>query len=115
MHAAAQAQPNIALIKYWGKRDTALNLPAVGSISITLDSLWTRTQLTFEQNAGQDELTLNGVEDPQQTQRVSRFLDLFRARAGVSHRARIVSENNFPTSAGLASSASGFAALAVAA
>jgi len=45
--AAAQAQPNIALVKYWGKRDAVLNLPVVGSLSITLDSLWTRTEVRF--------------------------------------------------------------------
>ncbi|MGP1664528.1 MAG: diphosphomevalonate decarboxylase [Rhodanobacter sp.] len=115
MVATAQAQPNIALIKYWGKRDTTLNLPATGSLSITLDALWTRTRITFDQTMAHDELRLNGAEDPATLARASACLDLLRQRAGSTARARIDSRNNFPTAAGLASSASGFAALVVAA
>ena len=113
--AAAQAQPNIALIKYWGKRDLALNLPVVGSLSITLDTLWTRTEVRFDPGLDADRMTLNGREDARQLRRASHCLDLLRARAGVSTRAHILSTNNFPTGAGLASSASGFAALVLAA
>jgi diphosphomevalonate decarboxylase len=109
--AAAQAQPNIALVKYWGKRDAALNLPVVGSISITLDALWTRTRVAFEPGLGQDEVSLNGRSEAGESKRVSLCLDLLRQRAGVNWRARVDSRNNFPTAAGLASSASGFAAL----
>ncbi|HET7569247.1 MAG TPA: diphosphomevalonate decarboxylase [Gammaproteobacteria bacterium] len=109
--AAAQAQPNIALIKYWGKRDIALNLPAAGSLSITLESLWTRTRVAFDPALERDRLHLNGAENADQAERASACLDLLRARAGVSWRAQIDSHNNFPTGAGLASSASGFAAL----
>jgi len=112
--AAAQAQPNIALIKYWGKRDVALNLPVVGSLSITLDRLWTRTEVRFETGLDADRITLNGREDPKQLRRATACLDLLRSRAGLSTRARITSTNNFPTGAGLASSASGFAALVLA-
>ncbi|GAC1628715.1 MAG: diphosphomevalonate decarboxylase [Nevskia sp.] len=112
--AAAQAQPNIALVKYWGKRDLALNLPVVGSLSITLDTLWTRTEVCFDAALEADRITLNGREDARQLRRASAGLDLLRARAGVTLRARIVSTNNFPTGAGLASSASGFAALMLA-
>lgn len=108
---AARAHSNIALIKYWGKRDSALNLPAVGSISITLDALYTETRCAWT-NAGSDSATLNG--ESTSVERISRFLDLIRERAGISQRAEIVSHNNFPTGAGLASSASGFAALALA-
>jgi diphosphomevalonate decarboxylase len=120
MHAVAAAGANIALVKYWGKRDDGpLNLPAVGSLSITLEALWTRTSVTFAAGAGQDALTLNGRSDPRQLSRVSRALDRMRAlaaEAGISAgAASIVTENNFPTGAGLASSASGFAALTVAA
>ncbi|HET7306525.1 MAG TPA: diphosphomevalonate decarboxylase [Gammaproteobacteria bacterium] len=111
LKAAAQAQPNIALIKYWGKRDIALNLPAAGSLSITLESLWTRTGVAFDPTLDRDRLNLNGAEDAAQAGRASACLDLLRARAGVDWRARIDSHNNFPTGAGLASSASGFAAL----
>ncbi|MDE0854564.1 MAG: hypothetical protein OSA97_09095, partial [Nevskia sp.] len=109
--ALAQAQPNIALVKYWGKRDAALNLPVVGSISITLDALWTRTRVSFEPGLEQDQVSLNGRVDAAEARRVSAGLDLLRQRAGVNWRARVDSRNNFPTAAGLASSASGFAAL----
>ncbi|WP_293368353.1 diphosphomevalonate decarboxylase [Nevskia sp.] len=113
--AAAQAHPNIALIKYWGKRDLPLNLPVVGSLSITLDTLWTRTSVRFGNDLLTDRLSLNGREDAKQLRKVSACLDLLRARAGTEARAEVVSHNNFPTGAGLASSASGFAALVVAA
>jgi diphosphomevalonate decarboxylase len=113
--AAAQAQPNIALVKYWGKRDAALNLPVVGSLSITLERLWTRTRLRFAEQFEADSFLLNGRPDSAQLRRVSACLDLLRQRAGVSLHAQVESENNFPTGAGLASSASGFAALVVAA
>lgn len=118
--AAAQAHPNIALVKYWGKRQKALNLPAVGSLSITLDRIFTRTRICFDPALSADQLLLNGetvdggvAASP--LHRVSGCLDLLRQRAGVDHRARIESNNNFPTGAGLASSASGFAALVTAA
>jgi diphosphomevalonate decarboxylase len=114
--ATAVAHPNIALVKYWGKRQGPGNLPAVGSLSITLDTLETRTRVCFDATASGDTLSLGGAPAPDgELRRVSAFLDLVRQRAGVSHRARVESRNNFPTGAGLASSASGFAALAVAA
>lgn len=112
--AGAQAHANIALVKYWGKRDSALNLPAVGSLSLTLDALWTRTRCEFDPSLDEDRLVLDGAESAQATVRVSAFLDLVRALAGADWRAKVVSQNNFPTGAGLASSASGFAALALA-
>lgn len=112
--AVAQAHPNIALVKYWGKRDAALNLPAVGSLSITLDGLSTRTRVRFVPAAGADRVVLNGRTDAAEAQRVSACLDLLRAAAGVAWRAEVESENDFPTAAGLASSASGFAALVLA-
>lgn len=115
MISLAQAQPNIALIKYWGKRDTRLNLPATGSLSITLASLWTRTRVAFDESLPRDELRLNGAADPASQARVSACLDLLRQRAGTTTRARVDSRNNFPTATGVASSASGFAALVVAA
>ncbi|MCX7073158.1 MAG: diphosphomevalonate decarboxylase [Gammaproteobacteria bacterium] len=113
--AAAQAHPNIALIKYWGKRDVPLNLPVVGSLSITLDTLWTRTTVRFAAELPADRLRLNGREDAKQLRKVSACLDLLRARASTGLRAEVTSYNNFPTGAGLASSASGFAALVLAA
>ncbi|MGN6192536.1 MAG: diphosphomevalonate decarboxylase [Rhodanobacteraceae bacterium] len=114
MHATAQAQPNIALVKYWGKRNATLNLPAAGSLSITLDALHTRTRVRFDDALADDDITLNGERDEAQTRKIGAFLDLFRARARVAARAHVESGNDFPTGAGLASSASGFAALAIA-
>lgn len=116
VHAAtAVAHPNVALVKYWGKRDTALNLPAVGSISVTLAGLSTVTSVRFDPALGRDELSLGGQLDPKALERVSAFLDLVRGRAGLDLHARVESRNDFPTGAGLASSASAFAALALAA
>lgn len=116
MKAAAKARANIALVKYWGKADDGpLNIPAVGSISITLDALWSDTEVRFDGFLAADELTLNGQHRAEQLDRVRRCLDLLRARAGVDRAARITSRNNFPTGAGLASSASGYAALTAAA
>jgi diphosphomevalonate decarboxylase len=112
MQATAQAQPNIALIKYWGKRDVARNLPAVSSLSITLESLWTRMSVEFDAAAHGDVLLLNDGRDEALLPRVSRCLDQV---AGNGRQAAVVrSDSNFPIAAGLASSASAFAALVVA-
>ena len=114
--ATAVAGTNIALVKYWGKRDAPLNLPAAGSLSLTLDGLGTRTSVRFSDALAADRLTLDGAEaDARATARAARFLDRVRVRARLSARAEIASENSMPTASGLASSASGFAALAVAA
>ena len=114
--ATAVAGTNIALVKYWGKRDAALNLPAAGSLSLTLDGLGTRTTVRFSDALDADRLTLGGaLADARATARVSAFLDRVRARAYLDARAEVTSENDMPTASGLASSASGFAALAVAA
>ena len=111
----ALAHANIALIKYWGKRDLRLNLPAVGSISLTLDGLSTRTTVEFRDDLKEDRLLLDGFEAKgTSAERVRQFLDLVRQRARIENRAEVVSENDFPTGAGLASSASGFAALSLA-
>ncbi|WIE64289.1 diphosphomevalonate decarboxylase [Curtobacterium sp. MCLR17_036] len=121
MTATAVAHPNIALVKYWGKADARLALPATGSVSMGLDVFPTTTTVTLDGGAGdgqeaRDAFTLNGqvVEDGALV-RVQQFLDLVRELAGSSERASVVSENTVPTGAGLASSASGFAALATAA
>jgi diphosphomevalonate decarboxylase len=115
MQATAIAHPNIALIKYWGKRDIERNIPAVGSLSITLDGLTTTTSVFFDSELGEDEFLLGGSAAPAMAGRVTHCLDLVRERVGVETRARVESDNDFPTAAGLASSASGFAALVVAA
>lgn len=111
MHGKARARANIALVKYWGKADERLKIPAVGSISITLDGLWSETDVRFDPALSADQLELDGRSKPEQLARVSACLDFVRSRAGVDAPARVVSRNNFPTGAGLASSASGFAAL----
>ncbi len=108
----AQAQPNIALVKYWGKSDIARNLPAVGSLSITLDELYSRMSVEFLDHPGADELSVNGESNTEMLPRVSACIDLI---AGEDRSAaRIQSETNFPVAAGLASSASAFAALVMA-
>jgi diphosphomevalonate decarboxylase len=109
----ARACANIALVKYWGKRDAALNLPAAGSLSLTLAALVTETSVVFDSALERDELVLDGA--PASADRTSEFLDLVRALANRPTRARVVSRNHFPTASGLASSASGYAALALAA
>jgi diphosphomevalonate decarboxylase len=111
MQAKVRARSNIALVKYWGKADSTINTPAVGSISITLDGLWTDTEIRFDASLRDDRLELNGAERSDQLERVSRCLDLVRALTGTHSKAEVISHNNFPTAAGLASSASGFAAL----
>jgi diphosphomevalonate decarboxylase len=112
----ARAHANIALVKYWGKRDSALNLPARGSLSLTLAALTTTTTVRFDAALDADHLVLDGrVETGKARARVCDWLDLVRAQAGLSLRAEVVTANDFPTASGLASSASAYAALAVAA
>ena len=114
--ASAVARANIALAKYGGKSDVALNLPAVPSISLTLDGLVTETRVTFDPALRADRLRLDGREaGAAETARVTEMLDRVRHAARLPLRALVESENRFPTAAGLASSASGFAALAAAA
>ncbi len=112
--ATAIAHPNVALIKYWGKRDSAANLPAVGSLSIGLGALSTRTTVRFEPGAAADTVVLNGNELPAENSKVTLCLDMLRQIAGVDAGAVVTSANDFPTGAGLASSASGYAALVTA-
>lgn len=110
--ATAIAHSNIALSKYWGKRSGAGNVPAVPSLSVTLAGLSTQTEVTFDGALDADALLLNGtVAD---VTRATELLDRVRAEANITTRARVVSRNDFPTASGLASSASGFAALALA-
>ncbi|HTJ47714.1 MAG TPA: diphosphomevalonate decarboxylase [Kofleriaceae bacterium] len=108
-----RAHANIALVKYWGKRDLARNLPAAGSLSLTLGALTTITTVRFDAALAADELWIAGAATTDA--RVIEFLDLVRARARIELRAKVETANQFPTASGLASSASGFAALALAA
>ena len=108
MPTTAIAHPNIALAKYWGKQDGTGNRPATPSLSITLDALTTTTTV---EDAEADALWLNGC--PAHDAKVERALADWRQDHAIGPLA-IRSRNNFPTAAGLASSASGFAALATA-
>ena len=111
--ATYEAPPNIALVKYWGVRDRALAIPYNSSLSVTLDRLRSRTTVTFDPSLRDDRVELNGVVATGGVRDgVVRFLNRVRERARVDTRADVRSENNFPTASGLASSASGFAALA---
>ena len=111
MRSIVRTSPNIALIKYWGKRDTIKNLPAVDSISITLDNLWTEMNVMFSSDLTNDELFINEKKQ-NNISRVKNCIDSIygKQRDCVS----IVSRCNFPISAGLASSSSSFSALVVA-
>ncbi|MGW3414776.1 diphosphomevalonate decarboxylase [Streptomyces sp. NPDC000888] len=114
--ATAVAHPNIALVKYWGKRDEQLFLPRTDSLSMTLDIFPTTTRVRLAPRADKDTVTFNGrPATGEALRRIVAFLELVRERAGRAHRAVVDTANTVPTGAGLASSASGFAALAVAA
>lgn len=111
----ARANVNVALVKYWGKRDAGLNLPATGSISVTLDGLYTEARVAFG-SGERDLVEIDGAPARgEEYTRVTRFLDLVRERSRRAERARVVTGGSVPRGAGLASSASAFAALAVAA
>ena len=113
---SAIAHPNIAFIKYWGNRDDALRLPLNGSISMNLSGLESRTTVQFDEALEHDTFELNGeFQSSASLQRVSQFLDYVLRLVGSTSYARVSSTNNFPTGAGIASSASAFAALALAA
>ncbi|HEM2797957.1 TPA: diphosphomevalonate decarboxylase [Streptococcus suis] len=111
----ARAHTNIALIKYWGKRDKELFLPMNSSLSLTLDAFYTDTKVVFDPELTADEFYLNGIlQKEKEILKISRFLDLFCEYIGERAFARVESLNFVPTAAGLASSASAFAALALA-
>ena len=116
LSATYEAAPNIALVKYWGVRDRDRMVPYNSSISVTLDRFRSRTTVRFDPGRREDRVELNGaVASGGPREAAVRFLDRVRALAGVPFGAEVRSENNFPTASGLASSASGFAALAGAA
>lgn len=105
MPITAVAHPNIALIKYWGKQALPGNVPATPSVSITLDALTSTTTVRASET---DQIILNGqVADDA---KIRGCLEMLRSEFSIAP-VTIESENNFPTAAGLASSASGFAAL----
>jgi len=115
LRATASACSNIAFIKYWGKQDFDLNVPLNDSVSMNLSAAVTTTTVEWDQSLSQDELYLDGerILDSRGV-RVSRFLDRIREQ-WYRMPARVASVNSFPAGTGVASSASGFAALATAA
>ncbi len=109
------APVNIALSKYWGKREPVLNLPTNSSVSISLPKLGTKTTITLLKNAQQDCVILNDhtlAHSHAFAKRVSGFLNHFRKDANTYFKVDTL--NTVPTAAGLASSASGYAALVLA-
>ena len=114
--ASYRAHANIAFIKYWGTRDPDLNLPFTHSLSMTLSHAHTTTTVEWREGAGADEIRINGIECVGSArQRIVDHLDRIRHSCSQPLTARVCSRNNFPTSAGIASSASGFCALTLAA
>ena len=104
--ATALAHPNIAFIKYWGNQDDELRLPANASLSMNLESLYTKTTVRFEEGLAGDRLVINGTPViGTGLARVSASLDLTRAEAGLQQAASVESHSNFPVGSGIASSA----------
>jgi diphosphomevalonate decarboxylase len=111
----ARANVNIALVKYWGKRDRALNLPATGSISLTLEGLAVEARVGFAEAASSDVLAIDGAPAAgEEADRLRRFLDAVREEAGSRAHAVVATRSRVPRRIGLASSAAAFAALALA-
>lgn len=108
--ATARAHPNIAVVKYWGKRASVLNLPAVSSLSMTLDTFATTTTVTWGTTT--DEVVHNG--SPAAAGFAKKALAHLDRIDAARPPVRVITTNSFPTGAGLASSASGFAALTLA-
>ncbi len=109
MKATAIAPSNIAFTKYWGRKDEKLRLPENGSISMCLSNLLTTTTVELSPIYSRDQIN---IEEPE---RIIKHLDRIRKIAKIEHKAKVVSHNNFPSGTGLSSSASGFAALTLAA
>ncbi len=116
MKATAKAPANIAFIKYWGKKDEKLRLPLNNSISMNLDRIFSLTTVEFLPEFTEDKVEMIGekIEDKEAC-RIKEHLDRIRGLTGIKFKARVVSKNNFPKGTGIASSASGFAALSLAA
>lgn len=115
MKVTAVAPANLAFIKYWGKADEALRLPLNSSISVNLSNLNTTTTVEFAKKLTKDEVIINGKEDEKTTQRAIKHLNKIRRLAGFDDKIKVISQNNFPKAAGLASSSSAFASLTLAA
>jgi diphosphomevalonate decarboxylase len=116
--ATATAPSNIAFTKYWGRKNEKLRIPENGSISMCLSNLLTTTTVEFSPRYKADSFSLTSQTSPTiltDQGRVSTHLSRIRKLAGINLKAKVVSQNNFPSSTGLSSSASGFAALTLAA
>lgn len=115
LSVTAKAHPNIAFIKYWGNQDDSLRLPSNGSISMNLASLNTTTTVTTNPKYVNDHLELNGAaQTGPALHRIQQYLNLIRKIYKQDEFLEVKSANNFPMSAGIASSASAFAALSTA-
>lgn len=111
--AYAKAHTNIAFVKYWGKKNAKLMLPMNNSISLTLDAFYTETCVEFKKSLTKDVFILNGQsQSPAESAKVEKFLTYARLLGKTDLKAEVKSVNHVPTAAGLASSASGMAALA---
>lgn len=115
MKATAIAHANIALIKYWGKKDPKLNLPENSSLAVNLSNLTSTTTVAFSDDFDEDSFSINATRENIEIERLIAHINLIRDLASTKQKVKVVSENNFPTATGLASSASGFAALTLAA
>jgi len=115
MKSTYLASPDVALVKYWGKKDETLRLPENGSVSIILAGLQTTTTVEFQPTLTSDLVTISGENEQGEAPRVVEHLQRIRHLAGNQSFAKVVSENNFPKGTGLSSSGSGFAALTYAA
>lgn len=115
MKVTAKAPSNIAFIKYWGKKDENLRIPANSSISMNLSDAYTITTAETDENLINDEVSIDGkILAGKDLERISKHVDLLRSGTKNKSYLRIESKNNFPKGAGIASSASGFAALTLA-
>jgi len=112
----ARSPANIAFIKFWGKKNSELNIPFNDSMSMNLSDCYTTASVEFSSDLADDLIVINKEKvEGNKRGKVVKFLDLVRQMAKSNARARVVSENNFPMAAGIASSASAFSALALAA
>lgn len=113
--ATAIAPSNIAFTKYWGRKDEVLRLPENGSVAMCLSNLLTTTTVEFSPNFKKDQVIIDGKSIEEEALRVIKHLDRISKLANFDYKAKVVSNNNFPSSTGLSSSSSGFAALTLAA
>jgi diphosphomevalonate decarboxylase len=111
--AIAIAHPNFALVKYWGKNDIKENQPAMSSVSVTIDSLISKTKISKNSSSKDLKWSLNGREQ-NDLNRILPTINYLSNLYGTKDNIQIESSNNFPTAAGLASSASGIASLVTA-